>query len=210
MKEQPPSKKWFRSPKRYFLDAPKEEPGTCFVKNDDYVEAIEEIQRLERQVRGDRVAEAVDVARAAHEPPAEPRPFLEWAADIRTQSMRNTMHAYKAKIQKLEYDLACAQSTQPPVVFVAENLATTAAEATLEEALLSVDLLLEKGGHSANSAARQQLALAFSIARASQPLCECGHDYAQHTKGPVQSDYCRHCPCPRWRPTYSGATKEGE
>jgi hypothetical protein len=45
MAELPTKEEWFRSPKRYFLDAPKEQPGTCFVKNDDYVEAIEEIRR---------------------------------------------------------------------------------------------------------------------------------------------------------------------
>jgi hypothetical protein len=38
-----------QSPKRYFLDAPKEQPGTCFVKNDDYVLAIDEIERLQRE-----------------------------------------------------------------------------------------------------------------------------------------------------------------
>lgn len=43
---------WFRSPKRYFLDAPKEQPGTCFVKNDDYAEAIDEIQRLTAELKG--------------------------------------------------------------------------------------------------------------------------------------------------------------
>ena len=28
----------------------------------------------------------------------------------------------------------------------------------------------------------------------------CGHSYEQHTKGPVQADYCRHCPCQKWTP----------
>lgn len=30
-------------------------------------------------------------------------------------------------------------------------------------------------------------------------MCECGHSYAQHIKGPVPADYCRHCPCPTFR-----------
>jgi hypothetical protein len=51
--------------------------------------------------------------RRAAEPPAEPMPFKDWAADIRTQSMQNTIHAYKAKIQKLEYDLACRPESSP-------------------------------------------------------------------------------------------------
>jgi hypothetical protein len=51
MKEQLPSKERLQSPKRYFLDAPKEQPGTCFVKNDDYVLALDEIERLQREVR---------------------------------------------------------------------------------------------------------------------------------------------------------------
>lgn len=32
-------------------------------------------------------------------------------------------------------------------------------------------------------------------------LCKrCRHSYAQHTKGPVQADYCRHCVCPGFIP----------
>ena len=41
---------WFRSPRRFFLDAPKEQPGTCFVKNEDYAEAMEEITRLQQEM----------------------------------------------------------------------------------------------------------------------------------------------------------------
>jgi hypothetical protein len=35
-------------------------------------------------------------------------------------------------------------------------------------------------------------------------VCACGHDYAQHSKGPASADYCRHCPCPEWRAAGSG------
>ncbi len=51
---------------------------------------------------------------APDETAAEPMPFKDWAADMRTQSMRNTMHAYKAKIQKLEYELACRPAPETP------------------------------------------------------------------------------------------------
>lgn len=34
-------------------------------------------------------------------------------------------------------------------------------------------------------------------------LCLCGHDYAQHSKGAVRSDYCRHCICEKWQPADS-------
>lgn len=39
-----------------------------------------------------------------------PMPFKDWAADIRTMSMQQTIHAYKDKIRKLEYQLACRPS----------------------------------------------------------------------------------------------------
>lgn len=39
-----------------------------------------------------------------------PMPFKDWAADIRTVSMQQTIHAYKDKIRKLEYQLACRPS----------------------------------------------------------------------------------------------------
>lgn len=38
------------SPKRYFLDAPKEQPGTCFVKNDDYADLWQAHERLQEGV----------------------------------------------------------------------------------------------------------------------------------------------------------------
>jgi hypothetical protein len=44
------SNPWFRSPQRFFLDAPKQQPGTCFVLNDDYLEAVKEIERLQQLV----------------------------------------------------------------------------------------------------------------------------------------------------------------
>jgi len=44
-----PSKEWMPSPKRYFLNAPKEEPGTCFVKNDDYAELWRRYEALLRE-----------------------------------------------------------------------------------------------------------------------------------------------------------------
>jgi hypothetical protein len=28
-----------------------------------------------------------------------------------------------------------------------------------------------------------------------RPCATCGHSRAQHTKGVVEDDYCRHCPC---------------
>ncbi len=32
-------------------------------------------------------------------------------------------------------------------------------------------------------------------------LCKrCRHSYAQHTKGHVRADYCRHCVCPAFVP----------
>ena len=32
-----------------------------------------------------------------------------------------------------------------------------------------------------------------------EPCCECGHSLGQHTKGPVKADYCRHCPCEKFK-----------
>lgn len=33
--------------------------------------------------------------------------------------------------------------------------------------------------------------------RSPDNLCKrCRHSFAQHTKGPVEADYCRHCACP--------------
>ena len=32
-----------------------------------------------------------------------------------------------------------------------------------------------------------------------EELCVCGHDFGQHSKGPVPQDYCRHCPCQKWQ-----------
>lgn len=34
------------SPQRFFLDAPKQQPGTCFVLNTDFQLAMGEIERL--------------------------------------------------------------------------------------------------------------------------------------------------------------------
>lgn len=60
--EQLTSKPLF-SPKRYFLDAPKEQPGTCYVKNEDYKKLERENERLYQ--------ENMELARAADEPRAE-------------------------------------------------------------------------------------------------------------------------------------------
>ncbi len=68
----------------------------------------------------DAIAEAALIlSQSPVETPAEPMPFKDWAADIRTQSMQDTLHAYKAKIQKLEYDLACrpSETTTEPVAW---------------------------------------------------------------------------------------------
>jgi hypothetical protein len=35
------------SPQRFFLDAPKQRPGTCFVLNTDFERAMREIERLQ-------------------------------------------------------------------------------------------------------------------------------------------------------------------
>jgi hypothetical protein len=45
--------------------------------------------------------------------------------------------------------------------------------------------------------AREELTRAWR-ARIAEDSCECGHDYAQHHKGPATDDYCRHCPCPEY------------
>ena len=41
---------WY-SPKRYFLDAPKEQPGTAFVLASDFVRLQGEVNRLRRALR---------------------------------------------------------------------------------------------------------------------------------------------------------------
>jgi len=47
-------------------------------------------------------------------------------------------------------------------------------------------------------------------ARDPDQLCKrCRHSYAQHTKGPVAADYCRHCTCPSFVP-YSPENGPGE
>lgn len=63
----------------------------------------------ERQVTEARTE--LDKLRGSHETCEQPpMPFKDWAADIRTVSMQQTIHAYKNKIRKLEYQLACRPS----------------------------------------------------------------------------------------------------
>jgi hypothetical protein len=75
--EQRPSKEWMPSPKRYFLNAPKEEPGTCFVKNDDYAELWRRYEALRRErdtsatVAGRALTELHEKV-TAHEPESAP------------------------------------------------------------------------------------------------------------------------------------------
>ena len=40
------------------------------------------------------------------------------------------------------------------------------------------------------------------------PCLICGHSFEQHSKGPVDAFYCRHCPCGNYIPEYAtqGAT----
>jgi len=42
-----------------------------------------------------------------------------------------------------------------------------------------------------------------------QWFCECGHSYAQHIKGPVKADYCRHCLCQKFKERRT-ATVDGD
>jgi general stress protein YciG len=44
----------------------------------------------------------------------------------------------------------------------------------------------------------------------SAAVCACGHDYAQHSKGPVQADYCRHCDCTHWQPVTADSGTGGK
>jgi hypothetical protein len=65
MTDSSPSKEFF-SPRRYFLDAPKEQPGTCFVKNDDYADlwqAHERLQQDNARYENGRVVMSIEIDR---------------------------------------------------------------------------------------------------------------------------------------------------
>jgi hypothetical protein len=127
------SKEWFRSPQRFFLDAPKQPPNTCFVLNSDYTEAVNEVARLQRDLR---LAEAtVDQAikraeraeRAGHEPCADAAALLEaydacWIEDERLCFMERGPKGNEAKAMREQFNkaraavLAAMRPAQPPSV----------------------------------------------------------------------------------------------
>lgn len=51
------------SPQRFFLDAPKQQPGTCFVLNSDFEKAMAEIKRLNALINTPHTAEFLEAVK---------------------------------------------------------------------------------------------------------------------------------------------------
>jgi hypothetical protein len=126
------------SPKRYFLDAPKEQPGTCFVKNDDYAELWQAYQRLQHELAAAAIRER-NLSRAALARAASPptgglscsgcREWIAanapggWIDDLRKRAvdMQNSLDTQ----EKIHCDFVAAYSAHEPADSRGVGLAET-------------------------------------------------------------------------------------